>query len=217
MGCKRSYAYQRLTTCLLTEIEKTRSTVLETELKLLHPEPRIQLNGIAQFGKHLSIVLKASRQLLKNLIAGRYQLALTLTALVDMGYLVTSQIKTGTEEFRSQHIVEISNSCKPLGCQPTVKGIQTLHTMILFLQVCLHETYVGSQSLKERSHKSLAEHRNTDVRILLCQGRNHRYGHGYITQGGESNNKYMLCLQCLIFKLTIQGIEGALISCTAQD
>ena len=78
--------------------------------------------------------------------------------------------------------MQVGHLRKLLGCQTTVEGIETLDTVILHLQVSLHEVDVRSQVVEEWSGVSSAQHRDAYVRILLSHCPYHRYGHSHITQ-----------------------------------
>ena len=63
--------------------------------------------------------------------------------------------------------MEVSNMGKLLGSQSAEEHVQSFDTMILPLQVCLHKPHVRCETLKERSGKAAAQHRDPHIRILM--------------------------------------------------
>ena len=115
--------------------------------------------------------------------------------LVNVLHSVTTQVETQAQIAGAKHAMEIGNGSEILGCKSTVKRIKPLDTMILHFQVCPHKTYIGSQILKERTGKRLAQHRNTQMRILLCQRIDHRHDHSHVAHGRKTNYQDMFSFQ----------------------
>ena len=90
--------------------------------------------------------------------------------------------------------MQVGHLSKLLGYQSAIQGIKSSHAMVLLAYVGLHEIYVWSQIIKQRTGKLATKHRDTDIRILLCQRPYHRYHHCHIAQSRETDDQYMLFL-----------------------
>lgn len=86
----------------------------------------------------------------------------------------------------TQHIVEIGDGSEVLRHQPPVELVESVHPLVLAIDVGLHEEEVRREVLKERPRKGTAEDRKSHIRVLLCRRHHYWHGHGHIAYCRQS-------------------------------
>ena len=100
-----------------------------------------------------------------------------------MSHFVSVEVEPESQVTRTQHTVEISYGCEFLGCQPSVKRVQSLDTLIFAVDVSFHKVDVGCKVIKECACEPPAQHRDPEVRISLGERIHHGDGHSHVSQG----------------------------------
>ena len=110
------------------------------------------------------------------------------TVLVDVCHLEPVDMKPHAQILGAQHIVEIGDGSKLLGGESAIEHIESMQAARLFLDVSLHESYVGSQILKKGAGKWLAQHRDAQMWVLLGQRVDHGHRHGHVSHRREPDD-----------------------------
>ena len=76
--------------------------------------------------------------------------------------------------------MQVGNGGKLFGCQSTIECVKTLDAPVFVLQVGHHKADIGGQVFKERTSKCSAQHRDTDIRVLMRQRIDDGHHHGNV-------------------------------------
>ena len=128
----------------------------------------------------------------------RRDVAPATAVLVKVSHLVVVQVEAHAQILRSQYAMQVGHRCELLGSQSAIEGVESLDASIFALDVSFHEVDVRCQIGKQRTGKGSAQHRDTDVWILLCQRVDHGNHHGHIAQCRKPNDEDMLFLHYAI-------------------
>ena len=103
------------------------------------------------------------------LVGMAYERLARRAVLVDMGHAETVDVEAHAQVIGAQDAVQVGNGSEVLGRQPAVKGVEPLNTVILVLQVGLHESNVLWHVLEQRTRVWAAKHGYPHVGILPGQ------------------------------------------------
>ena len=94
----------------------------QAEVAALFREYRreVHLDRIAQFSKHVGIVLERRRLLAEHLVVFCYQLTFAIAMFVDVCHFVSVDVESHSEIVRPDDIVKVGHSSEILCCEPTV-------------------------------------------------------------------------------------------------
>ena len=106
--------------------------------------------------------------------------------------------------------MEVGYGGEVLCRESAVESVEPFHSVILILDVSLHEAHVGRHALEERARKGLAQHGDPHVGILPCERIDHGHGHGHVSHGRESHYEYVLCPHLLFLAYNTGFVAGSL-------
>ena len=100
--------------------------------------------------------------------------------LVNVCHIEVVQVEAHAQIAGAEHAVKIGYRRKLLGDESAIEGIQSFYTFILTLEVSFHESDVRGEVFEERTGEWTAQHGDSHMRILLCQGIYHGHSHGNV-------------------------------------
>ena len=176
MGCKGRYAYPAL---VLGLVAYPLRTVCRRRFAVGIEGGEVGLDGIAQLGEHIGVVLER-----RGLLHALFPLLLseqTLAAavLVYMRHVETPHAEAQTQILGAQDVVEIGDSGEVLGYKSAVEAIEAMQIVQLFGRG-FHEPDIGREVVKEGARKRSAQHRDVGVRVLGGERIDYRHGHRHV-------------------------------------
>ena len=95
--------------------------------------------------------------------------------------------------------MHVGNGSEVLRHETAVESVESLYAVIFPLEVCLHESHVGSHLFEERPGEGSAQNRYAQVWILSCQGADDGHEHGHVAERREAHYQEMLSFHFLLF------------------
>ena len=168
----------------------------QVEIATLRTEDGGELrgDGVAQFGEDIQVVLEGGGLLHQFLVVEVDELLLAFAVLVDMSHLVVAQVEPEAQILRAQYVMKVGHGGELLCRESSEQGVQAFQPFVFLLHVGFHEIDIGSQVLEKRTGEGAAEHCDAQVGIVLCQGIDYGYSHGYIAESREPYDEDMVFL-----------------------